>query len=60
MLFSFAVSFVPLTYLHVGQFQFGDQVKTIFLLIILLTVLRVPMPSLLFGDLEFTGRSSQV
>jgi hypothetical protein len=60
MLFSFAVSFVPLTYLHVGQFQFGGQVKTIFLLIILLTVLRVPMPSLLFGDLEFTGRSSQV
>ena len=57
ILFSFAVVFVPLTYLEFGNkaghvFSFGGQIKTIFLLIILWTVLKVPMPSSLFGDLQ--------
>jgi hypothetical protein len=56
-LFSCAVIFVPLNSLaivtHAGHiFAFAAQVKTIFLLLILLTVLRVPMPSSLFGDLK--------
>jgi hypothetical protein len=57
VLFSCAVVFVPLTYLafsnKVGEmFAFGGQIKAIFLLLILLTVCRVPMPSSLFGDLQ--------
>ena len=57
MMLSCAVIFVPLTSLLVVTraghiFIFAAQVKTIFLLLILLTVLRVPMPSSLFGDLR--------
>jgi hypothetical protein len=57
MMFSYAVIFVPLNSLLVVTpaghiFIFAAQVKTIFLLLILLTVLRVPMPSSLFGDLR--------
>jgi hypothetical protein len=56
ILFSCAVIFVPLSYLMVGHsFGFGGQVKTIFLVFILLTLLRVPMPSSLFGDLPSPG-----
>jgi hypothetical protein len=56
ILFSCAVTFAPLTYLQITGpanrvFAFGPQVKTIFLVLILLTVLRIPMPSSLFGDL---------
>ena len=57
VLFSCAVIFVPLTYLEIShtaghRFSFGGQVKTVFLLLVLGTVLKVPMPSSLFGDLE--------
>jgi hypothetical protein len=57
ILFSCAVGFVPLSYLAVTRrpnptFACGAQVKTAFLIVILLTVLRVPMPSSLFGDLK--------
>lgn len=55
--FSFAVIFVPLNYVEFSNraghiFSFGGQVKTVFLLLILWTVLKVPMPSSLFGDLQ--------
>jgi hypothetical protein len=51
------VIFVPLSYLVIGRgldrsFAYGPQVKTVFLILILLTVLRVPMPSSLFGELQ--------
>ncbi len=65
ILLSCAVIFVPLNYLSRGVnssghiFAFGAQVKTIFLLLILLTVLRVPMPSSLFGDLQALPGDSQ-
>jgi hypothetical protein len=57
ILISCAVVFAPLSYLEVTRrphptFACGAQVKTIFLIVILLTVLRVPMPSSLFGDLQ--------
>jgi hypothetical protein len=57
MLFSCAVTFVPLSYLvlvrNFGQvFGLGAQAKTVFLALILWTVLRTPMPSSLFGDLR--------
>jgi Glycosyltransferase family 87 len=53
ILFSCAVIFAPLSYLVVGDtFGFGGQIKTLFLALILLTALRVPMPSSLFGDLQ--------
>jgi Glycosyltransferase family 87 len=57
ILFSYAVIFVPLSYFVITDsqnltFAFGSQVKTIFLILILLMVLRVPMPSSLFGDLQ--------
>jgi hypothetical protein len=57
MLFSCAIIFAPLSYLSISAsgnrtFAFGPQVKTVFLILILLTVLRVPMPSSLFGDLQ--------
>ena len=67
ILFSCAVIFVPLNYLSHGNinsaghiFGFAAQVKTIFLLLILLTVLRVPMPSSLFGDLQALPGDSQL
>ena len=64
IMFSCAVIFVPLTSLLVFTraghiFSFAAQVKTIFLLLILLTVLRVPMPSSLFGDLRTLPSDSQ-
>ena len=64
MMFSCAVIFVPLTSLLVVTraghiFIFAAQVKTIFLVLILLTVLRVPMPSSLFGDLRTLPTGSQ-
>jgi glycosyl transferase family 87 len=57
VLFSCAVIFVPLTYLawrnkQGHPFGIGGQIKMSFLLLILLTVLRVPMPSSLFRDLK--------
>ncbi len=57
ILFSCAVIFVPLSYIAITgstnrSFALGPQVKTIFLILILLTVCRVPMPSSLFGDLQ--------
>jgi hypothetical protein len=52
IMFSCGVIFTPLSYLAVGNFGFGGQIKTVFLLLILLTVLWVPMPSSLFGDLQ--------
>ncbi len=58
MLCSCAIIVAPLSYLAIGAganrtFAFGSQVKTVFLILILLTVLRVPMPSSLFGDLQW-------
>ncbi len=56
ILFSCAVIFVPLSYIaiagSVNIFALGPQVKMVFLILILLTVCRVPMPSSLFGDLQ--------
>jgi hypothetical protein len=57
ILFSFAVTFVPLTYLEINNkagrpFGVAGQVKAAFLIAILVTVLRFPMPSSLFGDLQ--------
>jgi hypothetical protein len=57
ILFSCAVTVVPLSYLRITgsanrTFALGPQVKTIFLILILLTVCRIPMPSSLFGDLQ--------
>jgi Glycosyltransferase family 87 len=65
ILFSCAVAFVPLSYLEVTRspnptFACGAQVKTIFLIVILLTVLRVPMPSSLFGDLQLPSEAIPV
>ena len=58
ILFSCAVTFAPLNYVEVGRgFSFGAQVKTVFLVLILLTVLRVPMPSSLFGDLQISAEA---
>jgi Glycosyltransferase family 87 len=63
ILFSCAVVFVPLSYLEITRspsptFACGAQVKTVFLIVILLTVLRVPMPSSLFGDLQIPRSGS--
>jgi len=60
ILFSCAVTFVPLSYIAITgstnrSFALGPQVKTIFLILILLTVCRVPMPSSLFGDLQLAN-----
>jgi hypothetical protein len=57
ILLSCAILFAPLAYLEITHnaslaFAFGAQVKTIFVIVILVTVLRVPMPSSLFGDLR--------
>ena len=62
ILLSCAVIFVPLTYLELtnkrgNSFGVGGQVKMVFLILILLTVLRTPMPSSLFGDLQLPARS---
>jgi hypothetical protein len=62
ILFSCAVVFAPLSYLEITRspnptFACGAQVKTVFLIVILLTVLRVPMPSSLFGDLKLIAGS---
>ena len=64
ILFSCAVIFVPLNFLAVVStgghiFGFAAQVKMIFLLLILFTVLRVPMPSSLFGDLQALPSDSE-
>jgi len=63
ILFSCAVTFAPLSYLvlanRFGQtFGFAAQVKTVFLALILWTVVRTPMPSSLFGDLQTTHSES--
>jgi hypothetical protein len=60
ILFSCAMVFVPLSYIAITgsenrTFFIGAQVKTVFLFLILVTVLRVPMPSSLFGDLQQAG-----
>jgi hypothetical protein len=56
MLLSCAVIFAPLSYLHITSgvsiLAFGGKIKLVFLLLILVTVCRVPMPSSLFGDLQ--------
>jgi Glycosyltransferase family 87 len=55
---SCAVIFSPLSFLIFGHgFGVGGQIKTIFLLIILWTFLRVPMPSSVFSDLPNTYNS---
>ncbi len=54
ILISCAVTFVPLSYLLIGTFAFGSQIKTVALIVILVTVLRFPMPSSLFGDLQLS------
>ena len=55
---SCAVLFAPLSYLMVEPkprhlFGIGGQIKMVFLLAILWTVIKHPMPSSLFGDLQF-------
>jgi hypothetical protein len=60
ILFSCAVIFVPLSYFlivgsHNRTFAFGSQIKTAALIVILVTVLRFPMPSSLFGDLQLAA-----
>jgi hypothetical protein len=62
ILFSCSVVFVPLSYfLIIGSnnrtFAFGSQIKTVALIAVLVTVLRVPMPSSLFGDLQLLAES---
>ena len=57
IMLSCAVISVPLNYFGVpiGASQiaaFGGQIKTVFLLLILITAIRFPMPSSLFGDLR--------
>jgi hypothetical protein len=63
VLLSCAVIFVPLTYLQVSNsrghpFGVGGQVKMAFLVLIFWTILKVPMPSSLFGDLETLSSGS--
>jgi hypothetical protein len=63
ILFSCAVVFAPLTYLQIENragrtLPFGSQVKTVFLALILWTVVRTPMPSSLFGDLQTLPNNS--
>ena len=59
MLLSCAVIFSPLSYLRITHgvniLAFGGQIKLGFLLLILVTVCRVPMPSSLFGDLQLAA-----
>jgi Glycosyltransferase family 87 len=51
---SCAVIFAPLSYIVFGRsFGLGGQIKTVFLIVVLWTVLKVPMPSSVFGDLDF-------
>jgi hypothetical protein len=46
---SCAVILAPLSYIVFGRsFGLGDHIKTVFLIVVLWTVLRVPMPSSLF------------
>jgi hypothetical protein len=56
MLLSCAVIFAPLSYLHITSgvsiLAFGGKIKLVFLLLILVTACRIPMPSSLFGDLQ--------
>jgi hypothetical protein len=56
VLLSCAVIFAPLSYLRIVRgvsiLAFGGEIKLICLLLILVTVCRVPMPSSLFGDLQ--------
>jgi hypothetical protein len=56
MLLSCAVIFAPLSYIRITSgvsiLAFGGEIKLIFLLLILVTVCRIPMPSSLFGDLQ--------
>jgi hypothetical protein len=65
VLLSCAVIFVPLTYLELtnpsveNSFGVAGPVKMVLLILILLTVLRVPMPSSLFGDLQTLPGDSQ-
>jgi glycosyl transferase family 87 len=49
ILLSCAVMFIPLTYFEI---EINGQIKMSFLVLILWTVLKVPMPSSLFGDLQ--------
>ncbi len=59
MLLSCAVVFACFSYVHVTigtkVNAFGSQIKLLFLLTILVTVCRVPMPSSLFGDLQLSA-----
>jgi hypothetical protein len=52
ILVSSALCFVSLPYFQWKSIMLGTHVKTIFLLLILWVVARVPMPSSLFGDLR--------
>ena len=52
VMFSCAVIFAPLRYLRLGRsFGVGGQVKALLLILILLTLMKIPMPSSMFGEL---------
>jgi hypothetical protein len=61
---SCAVVLAPLTYIVLGRsFGLGAQIKTVFLVVILWTALKVRMPSSMFGELnavEENGSSSTI
>lgn len=48
----FAVTFSPLSWVRLGDFYFGGQLKALVLIVILAVALRVPMPSSLFGEID--------
>jgi hypothetical protein len=50
---SCAVIFAPLSYIVLGRsFGLAGQIKAVFLIVVLWTVLKVPMPSSVFGELD--------
>jgi hypothetical protein len=56
---SCAVIFAPLGYIVFGRsFGLGGQIKTVCLIVVLWTVLKVPMPSSVFGELASRGSQS--
>ena len=57
---SCAIIFAPLSYIVFGRsFGLGGQIKTVCLIVVLWTVLKVPMPSSVFGELENPGNQSR-
>lgn len=61
IMISCAVSSVPLNFfefpLQSGPIALGGQIKTVFLVLIFIPVLRFPMPSSLFGDLPASAEN---